>query len=272
STSNLGSCPFGWPWNLPPSLTSRVPGLSPPEVSTLKSRSNVPLRMLVGLLNVWSRTCCGASPPPPPPPQAAISSDDTSARANTATARVLIKGFLSCLAAPQGSASPLAATPVLASYPHSHEGESLFQLWGRESRPGALLHLVRHAAPARLPQLRRREPGGGEVLHGVWIGSRVGRVPTCAREHSARGGAAGGAAPGEHPVRRPFRIYGRRRAHGSGGGQGTRRSDPAPPRRSDRALRRLDRQVHRRQRDGCLRGAGRTRGRSGAGCPGRARH
>ena len=56
-----------------------------------------------------------------------------------------------------------------------------------------------------------------------------------------------------------------RRAHGPRGRQGAGRPLPAPARRGGRALRRHGRQVHRRQRDGALRRAGRPRGRRRAG-------
>ncbi len=88
SKSNSGNCPEPRLWNFPPSFASSLPGLSPPDVSILRSRSKVPLRMLVGLLKVSSRTCWGSSSLPPP--QAASSSAVASASAATLIRQKLI--------------------------------------------------------------------------------------------------------------------------------------------------------------------------------------
>ena len=107
STSNLGNWPVPWLANFPPSFVSKLPGLAPPEVSILKSRSKVPLWMLVGLLKVCWRTCCGSSLLPPPP-QAAKTSAATSANASAIRGRIRVTFPLSSGAA--GYRKALSAT------------------------------------------------------------------------------------------------------------------------------------------------------------------
>src|SRR5512146_1524565 len=117
--SYLGNWPLPWLANLPPSFASKLPGLSPPLVSILKSRSNVPLWIGVGLLKVCWRTCWGSSLLPPLP-HAASSSAATSASVSEIRARMRVKVSP---AAPQGSARSLASDHATSSYPDLDGGE-----------------------------------------------------------------------------------------------------------------------------------------------------
>ena len=134
------------------------------------------------------------------------------------------------------------------------------RLRSRQPRAGAVLHVVRRRAVAALPRVRRGDPARREVLHRV-------------RHRALRRAPASPASPAGRPRRRP--RSGARPRSCSPTSPATRRWPsewtrrpsrrwsiaPCATRRGDRALRRLDRQVHRRQRDGGLRRAGRARGR-----------
>ncbi len=79
---------FGSVWNGPLIVAEKLPDCCP-SADPLMLRSSLPLVIFVGLLKVWSRTCCGSSlllllllPPPQPATMAMIGS----AIASTATA------------------------------------------------------------------------------------------------------------------------------------------------------------------------------------------
>ena len=133
------------------------------------------------------------------------------------------------------------------------------ELRHREPRPGPVLHVL-WLRPARpLPELRGREPAEakfciecGTPLDGgpAPLGRRADRT-ACRRSGARRRSCS----PTSRATPRSPSAWTRRRMKSHG------RPRPAPPRRGGRALRRHDRQVHRRQRDGRLRGPGRPRGR-----------
>ena len=127
------------------------------------------------------------------------------------------------------------------------------------TRSAPVLHVLRHGAAAAA-RLRGREPGRGEVLH---------RVRHRARRRPRAGRRPAPTAEQPPEERRKATIL---FADLSGYTAVSERIDPeamksmrrphaAPARRGDRALRRDDRQVHRRQRDGRVRRPGRPRGR-----------
>ena len=138
-----------------------------------------------------------------------------------------------------------------------------------EPGPRPLLHGAAAPARGRLSLVRRREPARREVLHGVRHAAR------------RRRGRARRRRPARPAARRRPRSAARRPilfADLSGYTAVAERLDPeAVKTMVDRALRRLgdeveplrrdDRQVHRRQRHGRLRRAGRPRGRPRAGGP-----
>src|SRR5436190_1928240 len=71
--------------------------------------------------------------------------------------------------------------PTGPAYRSSRGGEDMLSLRRRQPDPGALLHVVRNAVRAALPELRCREPRRRKVLHRV-------------RHRARRGGH--GARPG----------------------------------------------------------------------------
>ena len=129
---------------------------------------------------------------------------------------------------------------------------------GRVDRAWWRLRRSRRPSRPRPPGWRRRErprPQPGRAV----------RRPAPGRRHAglglARRRSAGGAPQGDGAVRRPVRLHGGRRAHGPRGREVDHRPGAAPAGTGGRPLRRLRRQVHRRQRDGGVRCAGRPRGR-----------
>ncbi len=137
---------------------------------------------------------------------------------------------------------------------------------GGSRRGGASAGLGAPAAP---------DPRGGGAGHGLASARRAVRRPAPGRCHAglglARRRSAGGAPQGDGAVRRPVRLHGGRRAHGPRGREVDHRPGAAPAGPGGRPLRRLRRQVHRRQRDGGVRCAGRPRGRPRACRPRRPR-
>ena len=118
---------------------------------------------------------------------------------------------------------------------------------------------MRHAAHARLCQLRRDERADGEVLRRVRLRARGGS----GAGHQQLGGAGPGLrAPARvRPVRRPRRLhsaFGDARLRGGAGASDPLLRHVQPV---DRALRRHGREVHRRRGDGRLGHADRHRGR-----------
>ena len=152
------------------------------------------------------------------------------------------------------------------------EGRSLSELLGPRTPTGRASAC--RAAPSSRPPAPAAAPRTRPGRSSAWSAdrSRAARVPDR-------------AARRPRPRRRRRRSGARRRvlfADLSGYTAVAERMDPEAVKalvdrtlrrlgERDRALRRLDRQVHRRQRDGGLRRAGRPRGRPRAGGPGRPR-
>ena len=137
------------------------------------------------------------------------------------------------------------------------------QLPGVERRRRALLRVVRHAPHPPVPRLRRRGAAPGPVL------------PVVRRTRRHRGvdrrPAPRGTPPGHDRVRRPRRVHRTQRPCRPRGRATHPRAVPRGREGRDRAVRRHARQVHRRRRDGRLRGADGPRGRPRAGRASRPR-
>ena len=171
---------------------------------------------------------------------------------------------------PSGRASACPAAPSLApscpaAAPRSPPGakfciECGTRAWRRADPSAAARRRRPPRHPAEAPAWRPPQRPSRSAAGCSAASSRRARRPGAAR----RGRSAGGAPQGDGAVRRPLRLHGGRRAHGSRGGEVVRRPGAAAPRPGGGPLRRLGRQVHRRQRDGGLRRAGRPRGRPGA--------
>ena len=227
--------------------------------------------MLVGLLKVWWRTCWGSSPLPPPP-QAATSSARGEREDDMRLGRGSCSKFLSP-AAPQGSASPLAAGWSLVLSSAQMEGRRACPSCAAENPERARFCMSCGAALApSCPSCGAENPAGAKFCMECGTGS----APAALRPRR-RAGRPAEAPPEER--RQATVLF----ADLSGYTAAAERMDPEAvkalvdrslrlPRRGDRALRRLHRQVHRRQRDGRLRRAGRPRGRPRAGGPRRPRH